>query len=138
MRSIFGKLLQQQLLGFLLQVDGGVQPGAAAADELEQHRAFVELGMNSAPSRVKTNSDEPNNTTAAATTQPAETQRQVEQRRVERLKKRTSQLSCSVILPRRKYEHSTGMSVSASTSAPPSAKHDGERHRAGTSSPRCR
>jgi hypothetical protein len=41
--SDFWKLFEQQLFGFLLQVCGCAQPGAAAADELEQHRAFVEL-----------------------------------------------------------------------------------------------
>ena len=39
-----GKFFQQQLLGLLLQVSGNVQPGAAAADEMDQHGTLVQLG----------------------------------------------------------------------------------------------
>ena len=40
----FREFFQQQLLGFLLQVRGRTQPGAAAADEMEEHCALVQLG----------------------------------------------------------------------------------------------
>src|SRR5207245_1069626 len=40
----FWKFFQQQFLGLLLQVSGSAQPGAAAADEMEEHCALVQLG----------------------------------------------------------------------------------------------
>jgi len=68
MRSISGNFSSSSFSDFRCKIGGGVQPRAAAADELEQHRALVELRDELRPSRVNTNSDEPNNTTAAATT----------------------------------------------------------------------